>query len=734
MNGETVQTNSISEWIGYNNGQFGGVYPVSRLTEAMDELFTHNIMLAETSKHDYFNIPVAFDIETSSFYNEFKAKCACMYIWQFGIDGIVIYGRTWEEWFDLLNNLIDYLQLDHRRRLVVYVHNLGYEFQFIRKWFEWDKVFAIKNRRPVYAVSGPFEFRCSLFLSNYSLENIGLKQLHRYPVEKLVGKLDYSKVRHSKTPLTSDELAYCINDVRVLMSYIQEKIEYDGDITNIPLTNTGYVRRYCRAECYGRNEDRKKLLDYRALMKSLTITSVDEYHQMERAFMGGFTHTSALWANKTITTPKSSFISDYFVDDMGSGDIASSYPGAMVAKPWFPVTSFRYIGTVTSESKFQSYLSDYCCIFDIEFTDLRPKVTFENVLSLSRCQTTGEVVVNNGRIVSAGTCRTTLTELDYDTVCKFYTWSKKRVINLRIAHKGYLPRDLIVAVLNLYKDKTLLKGVFGKEVEYLVSKNMINAAFGMMVTAIIRKLYEYYTDTDEWSVDDEVDVISRLTSYNKNFNRFLYYGWGIYVTAIARHNLFTAIYEFGEDYVYSDTDSIKGINFAKHMHYFKRYNDNIFIELTQMCQHYDIDINMCRPKDSDGIEHVIGTWEIEAGYATFKAVGAKRYMYEYLDGTLSMTVAGVNKKDAIPYLLSKYESHEMIFLVFGDGMFIPAGHTGKQSVTYIDEFTTGLVTDYLGMTTIYQERSSIHMEPQSFYMSLMGDYLKFLEGVEYVEL
>ena len=730
----TIQTNSISKWAGYNDGKFGGVYPVSRLTDAMDELFTHDILLTESSKREYFNIPCAFDIETSSFYNFRGEKDACMYIWQFGIDGIVIYGRTWDDFINLLSQLVDYLELSHRRHLVIYVHNLGYEFQWMRKWLEWDRVFAIKNRRPVYAISGPFEFRCSLFLSNYSLADVGLRQLHKYPVQKLVGNLDYSKVRHSKTPLTDEELAYCINDVRVVMSYIQEKIEYDGSISSIPLTNTGYVRRYCRSECYGKGDDRKKLLEYRALMKSLRIDDVEEYKQLERAFMGGFTHANAQWANKTITTPQASFVSDYLVDEMGSGDIKSSYPGAMVTKPNFPVTSFKLIGTVTNESQFQHYLADYCCIFDIEFTDLKPKVTFENVLSLSRCQTSGHVTVNNGRVVSADVCRTTLTELDYDTVTKFYTWSKKRVINLRIAHKGYLPRDLIIAILNLYHDKTLLKGVEGKEVEYLVSKNMINAAFGMMVTAIIRKLYEYSSTEDEWSTSDEEDVLSRLTSYNKNFNRFLYYGWGVYVTAIARHNLFSAIYEFGEDYVYSDTDSIKGIHFSKHLHYFKRYNDNIFIELNRMCQHYNIDLNMCRPKDPDGNIQMIGTWEIEEGYAAFKTVGAKRYLYEYLNGKLSMTVAGVNKKFAIPYLLSEYGSHEMVFHVFGDGMFIPAGHTGKSSVTYIDEFTTGTVTDYLGNTIIFQERSSVHMEPQSFYMSLIGDYLNFLEGVEYVEL
>lgn len=735
---DTQTTNFTSEypvWQGYNNGAFGGIYTVSQLSNAIDELLTHDDMEVALQGHkEYLNIPVSFDIETSSWYNDQGEKCACMYIWQFGIDGIVIYGRTWDEFLDMLNQLVDYLDLSAQRRIIIYVHNLGYEFQFMRKWFTWDKVFAIKNRRPVYAICGPFEFRCSLFLSNYALAYIGDNLLHRYPVHKLVGNLDYSKVRHSSTPLTKDELDYCFNDVRVVMAYIREKIEQDGSIVDIPLTNTGYVRRYCRNECFGvdREHDKKKLFEYRALMKSLKVTSEEEYKQLERAFMGGFTHASALWSTKIITTPKASFVSDHYYSDIGSADLTSSYPYVMVAE-YFPMTSFEYIGTVKSESEFLKYLSTYCCIFDIEFLDLKPKVTFENPLSLSRCNTSGSVVVNNGRIVSADKCQTTLTELDYDTVSKFYTWSKRRVINLRIAHRGYLPRDLIMAVLSLYKDKTTLKGVFGKETEYLVSKNMINASFGMMVTAIIRKGYEYCTETDEW-ISEDADVFSQLTSYNKNFNRFLYYGWGVYVTAHARHNLFTAIYEFGEDYVYSDTDSIKGVNFSTHMPYFTQYNNMVFIKLQEMCNHYNIPFEMCKPKTAKGVEKLIGVWDIEEGYAAFKTVGAKRYLYENLDGSLSMTVAGINKKYAIPYLLDTYSTHQMIFNIFGDGMYVPPGHTGKQSLTYIDDITTGTVTDYLGQTKIFFERSSIHMEPQSFYMSLIGDYLKFLEGVEYIEL
>ena len=715
------------EWQGYNNSN---VYEASQLAEALKEAFEdRDIELVESNRIEYFNIPASFDIETSSFIaskdeNGEPVKAATMYIWQLGLNGTVIYGRTWDEFDNVINELVDYLELSSKRHLLIYVHNLGYEFQFIRKRFEWDKVFAIKQRRPVYAICGGIEFRCSLFLSNYSLEYIGKNLLHKYPVEKLVGNLDYSKIRHSKTPLTDEELAYCINDVKVVMSYIQEKIEMDGDITRIPLTNTGYVRNYCRKECFyeGIPEDDKEArkrvqMNYKAIMKSLQIQSEEEYEQMHRAFMGGFTHASALYSGRVMY-------------DVGSADLTSSYPYTIVSE-YFPMTKGEYIGSVEDNKLFNYYLSNFCCLFDIEFTNLEPIQEYENPISYSRCFIEGGYIVNNGRLVSADKCTTTITELDYDTISKFYRWDSVKIMNMRVYHRGYLPKALILAVLSLYEDKTTLKGVSGKEVEYLVSKNMINAAFGMMVTAVVRDEFEY---ADEW-FKKAADVDSQLAGYNNNFNRFLFYGWGVWVTAHARHNLFSAIYEFGTDYVYSDTDSIKGINFEQHMEYFKKYNDNVFEKLLDMCNHYNIPFNKCRPKTKNGEEKLIGVWDMEKPYVRFKTVGAKRYIYEYEDGELSLTVSGLNKKYAIPYLLEENNNNkDIIFEKFGEGMFIPAGHTGKMTLTYIENEMCGTLVDYLGNKSTYHELSAIHMEPQSYFMSLVGDYIKFLKGVQYVEI
>lgn len=93
-------------------------------------------------------------------------------------------GRTWGEFVTMMQTVSEVLGLNDKLRLIVYVHNLSYEFQFLRKWFEWKRVFSIDLRKPIYAITtGNIEFRCSYLLSGYSLAKLG-EQLMKYKCEK----------------------------------------------------------------------------------------------------------------------------------------------------------------------------------------------------------------------------------------------------------------------------------------------------------------------------------------------------------------------------------------------------------------------------------------------------------------------------------------------------------------------------------------------------------------------
>ena len=178
--------------------------------EEIKELIRNRKYKTEKSKKvKYISAVVSFDIETSSFYDAGE-KRAVMYCWQSLIDNdIFIMGRTYEDmrlYFDILSEAFD---TSDDTRIIVWVHNLGYEFQFIRKWIEWSKVFAVDKRTPVYAVTASgIEFRCSYILSGYSLANLA----RQVGESKKVGDLDYSLIRTPKTPLTEKEIGYCFYD------------------------------------------------------------------------------------------------------------------------------------------------------------------------------------------------------------------------------------------------------------------------------------------------------------------------------------------------------------------------------------------------------------------------------------------------------------------------------------------------------------------------------------------
>lgn len=677
---------------------------------------------------EYLNIPISFDIETSSTYIG-EDKFATMYIWQFGINGVIILGRTWWQFMLLLNKLVDYYNLNLNRRILCYVHNLGYEFQFMREWIKWQEVFAPKKRRPLIALAtNGIEFRCSLLLSNYALANI---HLNKYVVNKAVGDLDYSKLRTSITPITDKELGYCINDVRVVMSYIQEKIELEGSIVAIPLTNTGNVRRFVRNRVFGDKfsgrEAKRIRRRYNDLMSNLRIRSKDEYDQLKRAFAGGFTHAAVQYSRQVLEEEE--------VGEIGSMDLASSYPYVCVAE-YFPMSGvIEEFDSISSFDYFKKLLSKYCVIFDAKITGLKPIFEYENMLSASKCIFSGEHSENNGRVISADELFTTFTELDFDTFLKFYDFDTIRVYNVRCYRRGYLPKDLILSILDLYEAKTTLKGVEGSEIDYMVSKNMINSCYGMMVTNIVRDELDYDGEWIERKLTDEA-AISQLKDYNNDWSRFLFYAWGVYVTAHARHNLFSAILEFGKDFVYADTDSIKGLNFKDHMKWINNYNENVFLKLVQMCMYHGIDFQKCQPKTIKGIKKLIGVWEIEDSYSKFKTIGAKRYIYEYKKtGKLGLTCAGVAKKQALEYLLEKNNNSNFAAMVdFDWGLYLPAGKGGKMSVTYIDKEVSAELVDYLGVPYNCYEKSFVHMEQGSYYLSLTKEYLDYIQGIREVSL
>jgi hypothetical protein len=273
----------------------------------------------------------------------------------------------------------------------------------------------------------------------------------------------------------------------------------------------------------------------------------------------------------------------------------------------------------------------------------------------------------------------------------------------------------------------MLKGVKGKEVDYALSKELLNSTYGMAATSPVRNEIVY--DENGWGIS-EGDVEKQIEKYNTSVNRFLSFEWSVWITAYARSNLFTGIKEFGYDYVYSDTDSIKMINAKSHMDYIESYNRNITQKIKMAMNWHGIPSERTSPKTIEGVSKPIGVWDFEGHYKRFKTLGAKRYIWEDEDGRQELTVAGLGKKDALKYLQSKGDPFEQ----FKINMEIPAGKAGKMTHTYIDTPCYGLVEDYQGNYAYFNELSSVYLEPAAYKMSMAASYAQYLMEVKEVIL
>lgn len=628
---------------------------------------------------EYVNIVCAFDIETTRLPD---IEQAFMYIWQFqyGKD-ITIIGRTWDEYLDFIKHISDIL---NDKWLVIYVHNLSYEFQFLKGiyHFEPDEVFCTDSRKVLKCeMYGTIEYRCSYYLSNMSLDRF----LKKWDVPNKKTTYDYSKKRYPWTDLTEAELEYCINDVKGLVQAIYKQMTYDGDdLQTIPLTSTAYVRRDVKEAMKGFN--RKEL---QALMPDVEV-----YKMLRESFRGGDTLSNR-------------FNTDRVINNVKSVDIVSSYPASMLMDV-YPMTRFYIEDTGKFERMLQA--GTHALLFRIRFYDLNIKDGAEGHLYLSRdkCRDILKGTFVNGRILCADYLETTLTDVDYRIIQRRYKWRRHKVTCMYSAMYKQLPSMFRDVIKHYYQIKTELKGCTEGSEEYyyyMKNKEKLNSSYGMTVQDIGKD--EYKLIDGHFILQDEplADLLRRNTARS-----FLAYQWGVWVTAWSRKRLADGIDVVTKNgtepinFIYSDTDSIKYTGSAD----FTAYNKAIENE-ARLCGAYAV--------DRWGEVHYMGTFEDE-GYKTpnrFKTMGAKKYVLEDQDGNLHITIAGVDKRKGGKEL-GKIENFTEGFI------FKEAG--GTESVFNDDVDITLNIDGHLLRIT-----DNVVIRDSTYTLGITAEYRAILDGL-----
>lgn len=547
----------------------------------------------------------AFDIETT---NIPDIKHSVIYHWQFQLwDYVTVTGR-WAQniplFFEQLDAWLEELGAD----MVVYVHNLSFEFQFLSGLLDLggDRTFCTDVREVLKCdVLRHIELRCSYRQSGESLDAL-TRKYHVSHGKLDGGEYDYRIIRWPWTPMSERERAYCLNDVRGLVEAMDQRREERGDTWyTIPLTKTGYIRRRVKKALwkYTRNTEENQS-DYHV------------YQLLRRVFRGGNTHASRYWAGRIIP-------------DVRFFDRSSSYPDVMINCK-FPSGKFHAVDPSVWNLEYSS--GEKAMLLDVRIVDLRLRDELWPVPYLSRdkCRNIHGGVWDNGRILAADYLETTITDVDLDILNKEYCF-RIEVLECYVSRYSPLPAAFKRVVLDLYKTKTELKGVEGKETEYALSKEDINSAYGMCVQDPGKPNVVF--DGQDYALD----MTDREESYLQRIRGTpLYYAWGVWITAWARYRLEQAIDLVGERLVYTDTDSIGVVGDID----LEEYNADRIRDSTQAAAY---------AKDPKGATHYMGVLEPDKECSEFITFGAKKYAYSDSSG-LHITIAGVNKRKGVEEL------------------------------------------------------------------------------------
>lgn len=556
----------------------------------------------------YLDCVCAFDIETTRIP---EIEQTVMYIWQFQIDeDFTVYGRTWEQFKGFCDSLLE--SIAEGSTLCIYVHNLSYEFQFLRGVFDFaeDDVFCTDFRKILkcFLYGRRLEFRDSYIQTNMSLHKF-LKSMN--VKHQKLQDFEYTTARYPWTDMTDEELEYCQNDVFGLVEAIKAEMQRDNDnLYTIPLTSTGYVRR-----------DVKKAMNSisRYYVQNI-VPDYDTYTLLSEAFRGGNTHSNRYHTGEIL-------------HDVHSYDRSSSYPDVLVNCE-FPIRRFFHAGGMSYDRLVDEIINTRhkavlfrCSVYDLDLSDQFYGCPY---LSKNKCRKIINGVFDNGRIISASYLETTLTDVDLSIMQDVYTFTMIPT-DVYFSTYGRLPQPLIDETIKFYRIKTELKGIPGEDnkLNYALNKAKLNSIYGMCVTNPCKADILFRGDGFYESTDTPYPEI--LAKSNRK--AFVAYQWGVWISALARLRLHEAIklaHSDEAEFIYCDTDSVK---YQGHINW-TAYNAQRIA---------DSQANGAYATDAQGITHYMGVFEPEDDYSEFCTLGAKKYVGR-VNGKLECTIAGVNKK------------------------------------------------------------------------------------------
>lgn len=650
-------------------------------------------------------LPSGFDIETYTQYTKdntgkVTSHYTNMYIWTFTICDITYIGRTWDEFSDMIKSIEKHFcKKNGKVRFLSFICNQSFEFAFMgRELYSRGhhvEVFAREKRKPMKITID----NCVTFFDSFKITGFSLKKMaeNYCKTQKLVGDLDYTIPRNKYTELDEKtELQYCINDTVILKEYAEyyrenymPESEKMGNNSTIPMTQTMRANRIMKDKIAETNASK----DIYNLMKKCYPKTKQQYDYIMLFFSGAYTH---------------GMLCNLFVEKENqlAFDETSEYPYCMFFK-YFPVSKFKKLYT---PEKIDYIIKNKCCLIDCTITNVKTKygVTVFSKHKVTECI---NPIWDNGRLYSCDSVRLFITEIDLEILKMHYDFDENITYNnITYADRGLLPQYVRLTLADLYVKKSKLKGVVGKEIEYMESKQGLNGQYGAFCVKE-HFVNDVFVD-GEWIKEPNNIDFSKLFTHKQRLPQ-----WAVWVTAHARYNILSMVEKIckvnPKDYTYSDTDSIKCANKPYILKIFDDENKRIIAENKTLCD--KLGISKMYP-DTDFT--VLGTWDREHDIKRMKCLGSKRYITE-TDKGIETTVAGLPKKAYLEYCDKHNKDYFDTFDI--DGIMISDLESEKLCAYYMDKPQDFCVTDLQGHTEEIHTESYVSLIPTSFSLKIDGD-------------
>lgn len=600
-------------------------------------------------KRYYVNLTATLDIETTN-----TEEDGFAYSFAMNIGGVNMVVRYIEELEDVIDGLVDYWALGGSDYLSIYIHNLGYEYQYMAQILheDWTIKSALytKARQALYLRFGNgIEFRDSLKLFQKSLA--GATKGCKHP--KLKGDLDYSVYRTPNTPLTQQEFDYIVNDVQGLYEAIERlKAEHDYNAATIPLTNTSMVI-----------EEVNRHLHTGEVQRAMRALSLGK-HELELAYhcmAGGDTHGTRWRASRTY-------------ENCNSYDLKSAHPSEQAL--WkFPAGEPFLLPKDVEEDELNTLIDEgYGWLGKVYLEDIQVRPECPNpTLSLSKTEAVeGLRGLDNGRVLGADAAFAYLDSNDYQRFREAYTYADFCGVDILVFKLEYLPDEFREAVFEKFRVKESAED----GPERVFAKVCVNTIFGACAQKTVRDeydiLFEEVMERSKIKWEDKLAAMEDEAVIKTQQKKFPFL-WGLWTSSLSRLRLWELQKAVGwERLIYWDTDSVKyeGPKLPAVDHYNQRIIDQCIARDAVVVNRKGKTVYIGVAED----EHPT----VDYGYRRFRFLHAKCYAAEAWDGeryTIETTIAGVGKEQGKKALDGNIDT-------LADGLYI--ADAGGQALTYVD--------------------------------------------------